>query len=267
MTTFITELRITAIVAILLSSSGWSGSDTGPDQSDYVQHLARGDMYYHRFDVVRALDEYRQSYNVAPDSFAALERMVRVYNDLGRLNLGKSDSSEFFYKKSLAYADSLGVHYPLRAETHFWLALCKGSLVPFLGVRGKLLAAKVVTEEANRAVELDSSFSPAYVVLGILQREAAKIGWFERTIANVIFDAGFSGTLPRSESLLQKAVKIDPSNSYGYYELYRTYTAMSDSARAAEALRTLLALTPTNLREQQQWEMAKRRLARLESHQ
>ncbi len=260
------KMNLSVTFAMVLSFCSWTGSNNRPDQSTYAQHLAKGDAYYHAFDNIRALAEYRQSYEIAPDSFATLERMARIYNDLGRLNLRKSDSSEVFYKKALCYAESLSVHFPQRAESHFWLALCSGSLIPFLGVREKLVTARKVRDEASRAVELDSSFAEAYVILGILQRETSNIGWFERTIANVVFGAGFSGTLSGSEALLHKAVRIDPSNTYGYYELYWTYKAMDDSIHAAESLRAVLRVSPANAREKQQWQEARHQLALLESH-
>lgn len=234
----------------------------GPSSRDsYDFHLSKGDNFYHSFDNAQALAEYQKAYEQAPDSFATLQRLVSIYNDLGRLKLRKDTASESYYRKSLTYADSLCKHYPERAESHFWLALCKGSLIPFGGTKERIETSRTVLNEANRAIAIDSGFALAYVILGIFQREASKISWFERLIANIVFGADFSGSLSASETFLRKSVSLDPSNSYGYYELYWTYKAMEDSAHAIQSLRTLLSLPPTNARERLQSEEATHQLA------
>jgi len=233
----------------------------GPSiRESYLLHIAKGDEFYHSFDNDRALVEYERAYAIAADSFATLERLTSIYNDFGRLHLRKDTSAEFFYKKAFAYADSLKNRFPDRAESHFWLALCEGSLIPFLGTREKIHTAHEVQREASRAIEIDSGFAQAYVILGIFQREASNISWFERMIANVVFGANFSGSLSVSETLLRKSVALNPSNSYGYYELYWTYRAMNDSTHAIQSLRTLLTIAPTNAREQLQRDEAKKQL-------
>jgi tetratricopeptide (TPR) repeat protein len=232
-----------------------------PRRDTYVLHLQKGDEFYRAFDNEKALVQYQKAYAAAPDSFATIERLVSIYSDMGRLKLHKDDSSEVFYRKSLAYADSLQKRFPERAETHFWLALSEGSMIPFLSTKQKVVTAGRVMREANRAIEIDSGFALAYVVLGIFQREASKISWFERLIANVVFGADFSGSLEASETFLRKSVSLDSTNSYGYYELYWTYKAMKDSANAVQSLQKLMTIPPTNAREQQQRVSAMRQLA------
>jgi tetratricopeptide (TPR) repeat protein len=241
---------------------GFSG-DGASVRELYERHLQRGDELYHSFDNEQALTEYRQAYAIAPDSFATLQRMVNINNDLGRLHLHVDTSAETYYRTALMYADSLAQHFPDRAESHFWLALCKGSIIPFLSVKQKIYTSRAVLEEANRAIQIDSGFALAYVVLGIFQRELSRVNWFERLIARVVFGADVSGSLETSEVLLRKSVDLDPRNSYGYFELYWTYKAMNDSTEANNSLRTLLTLRPTNARERQQAKAAVRQLAGL----
>jgi tetratricopeptide (TPR) repeat protein len=234
----------------------------GPSTREmYLYHLSKGDEFYHSFDNEHALIEYRQAHDAAPDNFATIKRLVTVYNDMGRLRLHKDKSSESFYRIASAYADSLNTRFPERAESHFWLALSRGSLIPFLDSRGKIFTARSVQREASRAIEIDSGFAQAYVILGIFEREASSIHWFERLIVNVVFGADFSGSLTASERFLRRSVRLNPSNSYGYYELYWTYRAMKDSVRAAESLRQVLSIPPTNARELQQAEEARHQLA------
>lgn len=248
-------------LAFLLLMCVMPRGDGASARDIYLYHVTKGDEFYRSFDNGHALAEYQKAYELAPDSFATLERMVRIYTDMGRLLLRKDPSSEVFYRKAVVYADSLAQRFPGRPESHFWLALSEGSLIPFGGAREKVRTARRVQEEANKAIEIDSGFAEAYVILGIFQREASNISWFERVLANVIFGADFSGTLSASESYLRKSVELNPKNSYGYYELYWTYKAMNDSARANQSLKQVLAISPSNARERLQNEEATRQLA------
>lgn len=251
------------VLMVLLFAGGHTYKD-GPAGGDvYSIHIAKGNDFYRSFDNKQALSEYRTAYALAPDRFETLQKLVRIYNDLGRLTLHKDAGSEFYYRKALAYADSLREHFPDRAETHFWLALCKGSLIPFVGVREKIAISDSVLREADKAIAIDSSFALPYVILGIFQREASKMSWLEHLLANVVFGANFSGSLPASEALLRKSVALDSLNSFGYFELARTYRAMEDSAHAIACLQKLLTLPPTSARERQQAEIAERQLAML----
>jgi tetratricopeptide (TPR) repeat protein len=247
--------------ACLLLVLAKPGGDGASNRDTYVRHISKGDEFYHSFDNERALIEYKIAYEMAPDSFVTLERLVSIYGDMGRIRLHKDTSSETFYRMALAFADSLNERFPGRAESHFWLALSQGSLIPFHGAKEKVQTSRIVLREANRAIEIDSGFVLAYVILGIFQREAAKISWLERLIANVVFGADFSGSLAQSETFLRRSVTLNPSNSYGYYELFMTYKAMNDTTRAIQSLQRLLTIAPTNSREQQQTEEATRQLS------
>ncbi len=234
----------------------------GPDVSFSV-HLKKGEERYRAFDNPGALAEYAEAYRLAPDSFVTIQRMAAIYNDIGRILLRTDTRASHYYLKSLEFSDLLCAHYPEKAESHFWIALNQGSLIPFGGVSEKVKRAKTVLAEASKAIQLDSAFSPAYVLLGIFQREASNISWIERVVARVVFAAEVSGSLPQAEDYFHKALRYDPSNPYAFYELYWTYKAMHDTARARQSLLSLLSLAPKNAREVEQLDEARSELAEL----
>lgn len=249
------------MVVLLLAAPRTVGDPSARDT--YRAHLATGDRFYHQCDNIRALAEYKEAYMLASDSFSTIQRLVNIYNDLGRLSLRKDTASESYYRIALAFADSLNKYFPDRAESHFWLALCEGSLIPFVGTKEKILISRDVLTEANRATQIDSNFALAYVVIGIFQRETSKLSWFERLIVRMVYGSDLNGSLSASESYLLKSVSLDPENSYGFYELYWTYQAMKDHQKARRSLEMLLTIPPSNERERQQAEDARRRLAML----
>ncbi|MGD1045453.1 MAG: hypothetical protein ABR936_09030 [Bacteroidota bacterium] len=228
-------------------------------------HIAMGDYYYQAFDNNAAQQEYEQAYNESPTSYAALLRMVRIHNDNGRIHLHKDSVSELEYKKALEFANSLAHNYPDSAAAHFWYALAKGSLIPFVGVREKIDIGKDVRLHVQKSLERDSTFSYPYIIRAIFEREGAQLNWLEKGIVRAVFCEDLSGSLEASEQYLKTALRYDSSNSFAYYELFWTYKAMGNNSLAVSALEEVIKHTPKNLREKQQQDEARLHLAELSS--
>jgi tetratricopeptide (TPR) repeat protein len=228
-------------------------------------HIANGDYYYRVFDNESAQKEYELAYNDSSKSFACLLRMVRIHNDNGRNHLRKDSLSELEYKKAVVFADSLVYNYPDSAAAHFWYALAKGSLIPFVGIREKIAMGKEVKLHIQKSLECDSSFSYPYVLRAIFEREGAQLNWLEKCFARVIFGENISGSLEASEHYLKTALRYDSSNSFAYYELFWTYTAMGNRTMAVSSLHEVLKRVPKNLREKQQQDEAREHLTELSS--
>jgi hypothetical protein len=219
-------------------------------------HLMKGDMFYQSCDNDQALKEYQLAYKDAPTEYEPLLRLVRLHNDLGRIHLRTGSDSEEQYRKALAYADSFQRYYPDSAAAHFWFALAKGSLIPFVGVREKIAIGKEVKQQLQATLQRDSTFSYAYVLKAIFEREGSQLGWFEKEIVRIVFGENLSGSLQASEQYLRKALQYDTMNSYAYYELYWTYKTMEDKVAARSALQHILRISSRNMREQNQLEEA-----------
>jgi len=229
-------------------------------------HITMGDYYYQVFDNKAAQQEYEQAYNESPTSYASLLRMVRIHNDNGRIHLHKDSVSELEYKKAIEFADSLAHNYPDSAAAHFWYALAKGSLIPFVGVREKIAIGKDVKLHIQKSLEYDSTFSYPYVIRAIFEREGAQLNWLEKGIVRVVFGENLSGSLEASEHYLKTALRYDSSNSFAYYELFWTYKAMGNKPLAISSLKEVIKRVPKNLREKQQQDEARLHLAELSLH-
>jgi tetratricopeptide (TPR) repeat protein len=231
----------------------------------HENHISRGDYYYETFDNEAALNEYEQAYRESPMNYASLLRLVRIHNDIGRIHLHKDSLSEPEYKKAVAFGEILTQNYPDSAAAHFWYALARGSLIPFVGVREKIALGKDVKSHIQRSLECDSTFSYPYVVRAIFEREGAQLSWLEKGIVRVVFGEDLSGSLTASEQYLKTALRYDSTNSYAYYELFWTYTAMGNKSLAASSLKEVIKRVPRNLREKQQQDEARLHLAELSS--
>jgi hypothetical protein len=247
------QIIFTALFALIIICSHSLNED----------HIARGDYYYQTFDNEAAQREYEQAYQESPLSYASLLRLARIHNDNGRIHLRKDSLSELEYRKAIGFADSLSYYYPDSAASHFWYALAKGSLIPFVGVREKITIGKEVKSHIQRSLECDSTFSYPYVVRAIFEREGSKLSWLEKGIVRVVFGEDLSGSLKASEQYLKTALRYDSSNSFAYYELFWTYQAMGNKSLAAASLQEVLKRNPKNLREKQQQDEARLHLAEL----
>jgi len=154
------------------------------------------------------------------------------------------------------YADTLLTLNPNLAAAHFWKAMTSGSLIPFGGVSEKLNLGKEVRFEADRAIELDSMFALAYIILAIFERESAQLSWLERTIAKINFGEEMHGSLEALEGFLTKAVQCDSANSYAYYEMYWNHLAEGRKEAVAQSLKKALVIPAKSQREDQQHQLA-----------
>lgn len=229
-----------------------------PRYNDVTLLLAQGDEHFSNFDNYSALESYKKAFELSPNDFETLVRMARVHNDIGRSMLWRNDSAEVWYRKAVEFAEVLIEKYPDHADSHFWIAITRGSLVPFLGVQEKLDVGKFVVKHARQAVEIDSTFGPAYVVLGILYREAAKLKWYERVIANVVFGGSLPGTIEDSEQVLLRALELNPNDIFAHFELARTYQFLEQEEKAKILLEQSLTIQPRSFREMDQQRMAQR---------
>lgn len=224
--------------------------------------MRRGDAAYAALDNAAAIEHYRRAVDRAPSNPEPLTRLVRVQNDEGRLALRRSDSSEVFYRRALASAETLVARFPDRAESWFLLALCHGSLVPFKSVREKLEIGRDVEANLNRALALDSTHAMSYVLLGIYYRSASQLSWMERTLVNTLLGKHIIGTLEDSERALRTAIRLDPDSPYAYAELASTLREAGRQQEALEMLKAVVALPTFGARERLQREDALRRLDR-----
>ena len=239
-----TMMRTTFLSILFLSFAAHS--------EDVHSLLREGDQCYLRLQTVEALRNYTEADSLAPGKSETLIRLARAYSDIGWLDWQNGKSAESYYVRSVAIADTLVQLYPNLAAAHFWCALTTGSLIPFRSTSDKIHIGKIVRFQAEKAIELDSTFSYAYIILAIFERELAKLSWFERTIARIVFGEDLHGSFARSEELLYKALKYDSTSSYAFFELSLTYDAMGRKEESIAALNKVIDLPVSSQREERQ---------------
>jgi len=219
---------------------------------DYQSYIEQGDKYYEQFDNQKALEEYKKAYELFPKSFDALMKLTRAYNDVGEdvkgIKFRQEDETtgnkkvEEYFKTAVKHAETLQREFPDRADSYFLLAATYGHLALFHGGKKKVKLARDVEQNSKKAIQLDSEYIPAYIVLGVYYREVGNLNWALKAFAKTLFGGLPNGTDEDSVKTLQKAVQLNPQVIHTHFELAKTYDAMGKEDKVAGELREILAL-------------------------
>ncbi|MGH7888916.1 MAG: tetratricopeptide repeat protein, partial [Thermodesulfobacteriota bacterium] len=240
---------------------------------DYRSYIEQGDKYYEQFDNQKALEEYKKAYELFPKSFDALMKLTRAYNDVGEdikgvkfrpedeTNTNKKVEENF--RDAAKYAELLQKEFPDRADSYFLLAATYGHLALFQGGKKKVKLARDVEKNSKKAIELDTRYIPAYIVLGVYYREVANLNWALKVFAKTLFGGLPNGTDEDSVKTLQKAVQLNPQVIHTHFELAKTYDAMGEEDKVAGELKEILALPIADHQDKAIKQEAQRELQRL----
>lgn len=224
------------LLTLLLFSSGLT--------QECSQLIAEGDSFYADFDNARALQLYQQAYRQCPESFEAITKTGQLLNDRGLELTG--DSAVYYYSRALELSETMIAKYPDSAQSYFFRSYSAGNLARASSGRKKVRMSRVVVENAEKSISLDSNYSRPYVVLGGYYREVATASSFLKFLARILFGSVPDGTLEDSERVLLQALEIDPENIYAHFELGKTYMQMDRPDRARIHLERVLELPAQN---------------------
>jgi len=204
--------------------------------------LDSGDVEYRQFDNTGALELYTRAYRECPGSYGTLMKMARAFIDAG----GDRNNAESaaLYDKGLRYADTMQKRYPDSAQSWFLKAVAAGNLARLKSGRRKLVLSRIVEHDIGKSIGFDSSFAPAYIVLGTYLREIATLKPFEKTMFFFLSGKMPAGSLEGSERALLKALKLSPENIDGLLELARTEIALGRNGEAIILLQKMQKCPP-----------------------
>ncbi len=240
---------------------------------DYQSYIEEGDKYYEQFDNQKALEEYKKAYELFPKSFDALMKLTRAYNDVGEdikgvkfrpedeMNTNKK--VEEYFSTAVSYAELLQKEFPDRADSYFLLAATYGHLALFKGGKKKVKLARDVEKNSKKAIELDTKYIPAYIVLGVYYREIANLNWALKAFAKTVFGGLPNGTDEDSIKTLLKAIQLNPQIIHTRFELAKTYEAIGEGDKVAEQLKEIIDLPIVDHQDKMIKAEAKKELQRL----
>ena len=133
---------------------------------------------------------------------------------------------------------------PNGADAHFMIANALGRLSLTRGGKERVRFARIIYDEAMKAVKLDSTHDGAYHVLGSWNAEIKRLSGIQRFFAKALFGAGFmdKANWPDAQRYLKQAVAWKPGNIFHRLELAEVYMDVGRSSAAREQLTAIAGL-------------------------
>jgi len=228
-------MRFAPLVALLLAAP--LAAQTA------AEHIALGDSANPFLHPDVALRHYREALALDSLSFAANWKAARAIADVAKQLEGDStkDKRDSLYSVGRTYAERALRIDSTHAEGHYVVALVLGRLSRTRGGKERVRFARIIYDEAMRAVQIDSTLDGAWHILGAWNAEVKRLSGFTRFFAKALFGAGFmdKANWDDAQRYLERAVAIRPSHVYHRLELAQVYADVGKYSKAREQLTTI----------------------------
>ncbi|HXF96748.1 MAG TPA: tetratricopeptide repeat protein [Gemmatimonadales bacterium] len=229
--------------SLLLALAAGAGS-AGVAQSA-ADHVAQGDSAHQALRPEAALAHYRAALALDSLDYAANWKAARAIADIAKQITGDADSlkrrRDSLYTVARAYAEAAIRANPDGADGHYALAMVLGRLSRTKGSKERVRFAKLIFDEASRALAIDSTHDGAHHVLGAWHAEVKRLSGFQRFFAKTLFGGGFMDQASWEWAVwhLKNAVAYNPDHIYHRLELAEV---LVDLGRFSEARAQLQAI-------------------------
>ena len=226
-----------------------AGTLAAPSTAD---HVARGDSAGIGHPEA-ALRHYQAVLAIDSLSYDANWKAARAIADIAKQIQGDSDSlkrrRDNLYSMGRTYAERAIQADSTRADGHYALSMVLGRLSRTKGSKERVHYAKIIFDEATRAVEIDSNYGNAHHVLGAWHAEVKRLSGIQRFFAKTLFDGGFMSKANWDDAVrhLERAVAIAPDRIYHRLELAEVYVDVGQFSKAREQLQAIAALPPVDV--------------------
>ncbi len=222
-------------------------------QRPAAEHVALGDSVEPLLHPTEALVHYQDAIAVDSTGYEQLWKAARTITDVAKQIEGDADSlkrrRDSLYAVGRAWAEAAVRANPDGADGHYALALVVGRLSRTKGGKERVRFAKVIFDEATRAIALDSTHDGAHHVLGAWHAEVKRLSGIQRFFAKALFGGGFLGKANWEAAVahLERAVALRPAYVYHRLELAEVYVDRGRYSSAREVLASIETLPPSDV--------------------
>lgn len=221
-----------------------------------AEHLALGDSARAALQSAQALRHYQAAIEAnervggvrSPDlRYAEAQwKAAREIADVAKQLLGDSlkRRRDSLYSLGRSWADGAIRADSTDANSHFALALVLGRLSRTRGGKERVRFARIIYDEAHRAVQLDPRHDGAYHILGAWNAEAKRLPGLTRFFAKTFFGARFMNRASWDSAVvnMERAVALHPRLVYHRLELAGVYLDVDQPAKAIDQLEAIARL-------------------------
>jgi len=204
-----------------------------------------------------ALRHYQAALAADSLSYEANWKAARAISDVAKQILGNADSlkrrRDSLYAVGRTYAERAIRADSSRADGHYALAMVLGRLSLTKGSKERVRFAKVIFDEATRAVAINPDHDNAHHVLGAWHAEVKRLSAIQRFFAKALFGGGFMRRANWNDAVrhLERAVAIAPQAVFHHLELAEVYTDLGRYSQAREQLTVIPTLPIADVLDQQ----------------
>jgi len=212
-----------------------------------AQHVAAGDSAGLMHPDVQ-LRHYQAALAVDSLSYEANWKAARAIADVAKQIQGNDDSlkhrRDSLYAVGRIYAERAVRADSTQADGHYAVAMVLGRLSRTKGSKERVKYAKIIYDEATRAVQIKPNHNFAHHVLGAWNAEVERLSGFQRFFAKALFGGGFMSKANWDDAVahLERAVAIRPDWIFHRLELAQIYTDVGAYSKAREQLMAIPAL-------------------------
>jgi tetratricopeptide (TPR) repeat protein len=212
-----------------------------------VNHVALGDSAGLMHPDV-ALRHYQAALAIDSMSYEANWKAARAIADIAKQIQGNADSlkrrRDSLYSVGRGFAERAIRADSTRPDGHSALSMVLGRLSRTKGSKERVRYAKIIYDEASRAVQIDSNYDMAHHVLGAWNAEVKRLSGIQRFFAKALFGGGFMDKANWDDAVrhLQRAVALAPNHIYHRLELAEVYTDLGRYSKAREQLQAIATL-------------------------
>jgi len=212
-----------------------------------VNHIALGDSAGLMQPDVQ-LRHYQAALAIDSLSYDANWKAARAIADVAKQIQGNADSlkhrRDSLYSVGRGYAERAIRADSTKADGHYALSMVLGRLSRTKGSKERVRYAKIIYDEATRAVQIDSTYDNAHHVLGAWNAEVKRLSGIQRFFAKALFGGGFMDKANWDDAVkqFQTAVRLAPNHIYHRLELAEVYTDLGRYSKAREQLQVIATL-------------------------
>lgn len=217
-----------------------------------ANHIALGDSAGLMHPEV-ALRHYQAALAIDSLSYQANWKAARAVADIAKQIQGNADSlknrRDSLYSVGRGFAERAIRADSTRADGHYALSMVLGRLSRTKGSKERVRYAKIIYDEASKAVAIDSNYDNAHHVLGAWNAEVKRLSGIQRFFAKALFGGGFMDRASWGDAVrhLERAVAIAPNGIYHRLELAEVYTDLGRYSKARQQLQVIPTLADADV--------------------
>ena len=235
-----------------------------------LDHIALGDSAGLMHPDVQ-LRHYQAALAIDSLNYEANWKAARAIADVAKQIQGNADSlkrrRDSLYSVGRIYAERAIRADSTKADGHYALAMVLGRLSRTKGSKERVKYAKIIYDEATKAVQINPNHNFAHHVLGAWNAEVKRLSGFQRFFAKALFGGGFMSKANWNDAVmhLERAVAIRPDWIYHRLELAEVYVDIGQYSKAREQLTAIAALPQQDVLDPQYTTEAAKLLERIKN--